>query len=120
MDHRGLRRYVTITAVGAALFSVWLVLGRGRSYVVQIDWGWAGDLTTGAEVLVDGAVVGKLEPTGRRPVRGFEVAKGTHVVTLGGGPCDVRPDTVTLGPERIAVLMADVEERHTGCIVFFR
>jgi hypothetical protein len=117
---RGLRRYLTIAAVGAVLFSLWLLLGRGRSYVVQIDWAWAGDMATGSEVVVDGAVVGKLEPTGRRPVRGFEVEKGTHVVALKGGPCESRPDTVTLGPSRIAVLMADIEERYSGCVVFFR
>ena len=116
----GLRRYVTIAAVGAVLFGAWLVLGRARSYVVQIDWAWTGGLATGSEVLVDGVVVGTLEPMGRRPVRGFEVGKGTHEVTLRGGPCETRPDTVTVGTGRIAVLMADVEERYTGCIVFFR
>jgi len=116
----GLSRYVTIAAVGAALFGAWVVLGRARSYVVQIDWAWTGDLATGAEVLVDGAVVGTLEPVSGRPLRGFEVGKGAHVVTLRGGPCEARPDTVTLGPSRIAVLMADVEERYTGCVVFFR
>ncbi|NJD18106.1 MAG: hypothetical protein FIA95_02310 [Gemmatimonadetes bacterium] len=111
---------MTIAVVGAVLFGAWLVLGRARSYVIQIDWAWTGDLATGAEVLVDGVVVGTLEPMRRRPVRGFEVEKGTHVVTLRGGPCETRPDTVAVGPGRIAVLMADVDERSTGCFVFFR
>jgi hypothetical protein len=117
---RGLRWYSAGAVVLAILFTLWLLLGGAPGYVVQIDWTWAGAMATGSDVVVDGAVVGKLEPMGRRPVRGFEVQKGTHVVTLKGGPCQARPDTVTLGPSRIAVLMADIEERSSGCIVFFR
>lgn len=117
---RGLRWYAWAGVVFALLFVLWVALGGAPGYVVQIDWGWTGDLATGSEVLVDGVVVGKLEPMGRRPVRGFEVEKGTHEVTLRGGPCTARPDTVTLGPSRTAVLMADLEERASGCIVFFR
>ena len=117
---RGLRWYAALAIVGALCFGLWVLLGGAPGYVVQIDWAWTGDLATGSEVLVDGMVVGKLEPMGRRPVRGFEVPKGTHEVTLRGGPCTARPDTVTLGPSRTAVLMADVEERFSGCIVFFR
>lgn len=117
---RGLRWYAAGAIVLAILFALWALLGGAPGYVVQIDWGWAGEMAAGSDVVVDGVVVGKLEPVGRRPVRGFEVEKGTHVVTLRGGPCESRPDTVTLGPNRIAVLMADLEERSSGCVVFFR
>jgi len=41
-------------------------------------------------------------------------------VILMGGPCETRPDTVTLGPSRTVVLIADLEERWSGCVVFFR
>jgi hypothetical protein len=117
---RGLRWYAAGAVVLALLFALWMLLGGAPGYVIQIDYGWAGDMAAGSDVLVDGVVVGKLEPVGRRPVRGFEVEKGTHVVTLKGGACETRPDTVTLGPSRIVVLMADMEERAAGCFVFFR
>ena len=117
---RGLRWYAALAVVGVILFGLWILMGGAPGYVIQIDWTWAGDMAAGSDVVVDGAVVGKLEPMGRRPVRGFEVEKGTHVVTLKGGPCRSRPDTVIVGPSRIAVLMADVEERFSGCVVFFR
>lgn len=117
---RGLRWYAAGAIVLVILFVLWVALGGGPNYVVQIDYAWTGDLMVGADVLVDGVVVGKLEPVGGRPVRGFEVEKGTHEVTLRGGPCETRPKAVTLGPSRVAVLMADLEERFSGCIVFFR
>ncbi len=117
---RGLRWYAALAVVGALLFGFWVLMGGAPGYVVHIDWGLAGDLATGAEVVVDGVVVGKLEPMGRRPVRGFEVEKGTHEVTLRGGPCQARPGRVTLGPSRTAILMADVDERMSGCFLFFR
>ena len=117
---RGLRWYAAVAVVFVIMFALWTLMGGAPGYVIQIDYAWAGDMAAGSDVLVDGVVVGKLEPVGRRPVRGFEVEKGTHVVTLRGGPCETRPDTVTVGPPRTAVLMADFEERFTGCIVFFR
>lgn len=117
---RGPRWYAALAVVFVILFVLWVAMGGAPGYVIQIDWGWAGDLATGAEVVVDGVVVGTLEPAGRRPVRGFEVEKGTHEVTLRGGPCEARPDTVTLGPPRTAVMMLDVDERMSGCFLFFR
>jgi hypothetical protein len=117
---RGLRWYASLAIVFVMLFVLWVALGGGPHYVVQIDYAWTGDMMVGADVMIDGVAVGKLEPVGGRPVRGFEVEKGTHEVTLKGGPCETHPDTVTLGPSRVAVLMADLEERYTGCIVFFR
>lgn len=117
---RGLRWYAALAVVGVILFGLWILMGGAPGYVIQIDYAWAGDMAAGSEVLVDGVVVGKLEPMGGRPVRGFEVEKGSHVVTLKGGPCATRPDTVVVGPPRIAVLMADLEERLSGCVVFFR
>ena len=117
---RGVRWYAAGAVVLAVLFALWALMGGAPGYVIQIDYAWAGDMAAGSDVVVDGVVVGKLEPAGRRPVRGFEVEKGTHVVTLKGGPCEARADTVTLGPSRIAVLMADIEERFSGCVVFFR
>jgi len=117
---RGLRWYASLGVAGVIAFVIWVLMGGAPGYVIQIDYGFTGDMMVGADVVVDGVVVGKLEPVRRRPVRGFEVEKGTHVVTLKGGPCEARPDTVTLDRIRTAVLVADIEERWSGCIVFFR
>ena len=117
---RGPRWYASLGVAGVILFVLWTLAGGGPGYVIQIDYGFTGDMMVGADVVVDDVVLGKLEPVGGRPVRGFEVEKGTHVVTLRGGPCQTRPDTVTLGPVRTAVLVADLEERFSGCFVFFR
>jgi len=117
---RGPRWYASLAVAGVILFVLWVLAGGAPGYVIQIDYGFTGDVMVGADVLVDGVVVGKLEPVGRRPVRGFEVEKGTHVLTLRGGSCETRPDTVTVGPARTAVLVADIEERYAGCFVFFR
>lgn len=117
---RGPRWYAALAVAAALLWGAWVMLGGAPGHVIQIDWAWAGDLAAGAEVVVDGAVVGRLEKVGGRPVTGFEVEPGTHEVTLRGGPCRARPDTVTLGPVRTVVLMADVDDRVTGCFLFFR
>ncbi|MDP2956409.1 MAG: hypothetical protein Q8N53_08300 [Longimicrobiales bacterium] len=117
---RGPRWYAAVAVVFVIMFALWTLMGGAPGYVIQIDYAWTGDMMVGADVVVDGVVVGKLEPYNGRPVHGFEVEKGTHVVTLKGGPCETRPDTVTVGPPRTAVLMADLEERFSGCIVFFR
>jgi len=117
---RGPRWYASLAVTGVILFGLWILLGGGPKHVIQIDFAWTGDVMVGADVLVDGTVVGQLEPVGRRPVIGFVVEPGTHVVTLAGGGCETRPDTVTLGSPRTAVLMLDMEERFSGCYAFFR
>ncbi|HSW29352.1 MAG TPA: hypothetical protein VLH75_07640 [Longimicrobiales bacterium] len=117
---RGLRWYAAVAVVFVIMFALWTLMGGAPGYVIQIDYTWTGDMMVGTDVVVDGVAVGTLGPYHGRPVRGFEVEKGTHVVTLRGGPCETRPDTVVVGPPRTVVLMADLEERFTGCIVFFR
>lgn len=117
---RGLRWYAALAVVFVILFILWVVWGGAPGHVIQIDYDWTGDVMVGADVVIDGVVVGTLEPVRGRPVRGFEVEKGTHVVTLRGGPCQTRPATVTVGPPRTAVLLADLQERSGGCFVFFR
>ncbi|GMV06852.1 MAG: hypothetical protein AMXMBFR53_31270 [Gemmatimonadota bacterium] len=121
---RGPRWYASLAVAGAILFGLWLLLGGGPGYVIQIDYQWTGDLVEGAEVVIDGVVVGKLERVGNRPVIGFEVEPGRHVVDLNTDGCLVRPETVVVGPPRLAQLMADMEDRagagRWGCLVFFR
>ena len=121
---RGPRWYASLAVAGAILFGLWYFMGGAPGYVIQIDYQWTGDLVAGAEVVIDGQVVGKLEPVGTRPVIGYEVEAGTHVVDLRTDGCVVRPETVTVGPPRLKILMADMEDRagmgRWGCLVFFR
>jgi len=121
---RGPRWYASLAVAGAILFALWLLMGGGPGHVIQIDYQWTGDLVEGAGVRIDGAVVGTLEKVGNRPVIGFEVEPGTHVVDLDTDGCLVRPETVTVGPQRLVQLMADMEDRsgagRWGCVVFFR
>lgn len=121
---RGPRYYAAGSVAVVILFLLWRAYAGGPSYVLQIDYQWAADFVEGAEVVVDGAVVGKLERIGRRTVNGFKVAKGDHVVTLRTENCAVEEQPVTLGPARIAILNADFEDRmgmgKLGCYVMFR
>jgi len=113
------RAHLSIAAV-LVVAGWWLYTG-GPTYVIQIDHQWIGGLADSADVVIDGVVVGMLEFDPRaRPVRGFEVEPGEHVVELRTRQCDARPDTVTLEGSRIAILFADFDETFRGCYVFFR
>ena len=122
--NRGPRWYASGAIVVVLLFLMWRLYAGGPSYIVQIDYQWAAHLVEGADVLVDGDSVGTLEKLGRRFVNGFEVSKGEHTVELRTPNCETRAERVTLGPSRIAVLTADIEDRMSagtmGCVVFFR
>jgi hypothetical protein len=121
---RGPRWYAAGAVAVVILFLLWRAYAGWPSYIVRIDYQWAADLVEGAEVLVDGESVGRLERLGRRTVNGFRVTKGEHEVDLRLADCETRPEKVTLGPSRIVVLNADFEERSSagrlGCYVFFR
>lgn len=121
---RGPRWYAALAVAGAILFGLWYLLGGAPGHVIQIDYQWVADLVEGSGVTIDGERVGVLERVGNRPVIGFEVAPGEHVVTLDTDRCAVRPETVTVGPARLKILVADMEDRvgagRLGCLVFFR
>ena len=121
---RGPRWYASLAVAGAVLFALWMVLTGGPGYVIQIDYQWTSDLVVGADVLIDGEVVGTLEPVGNRPVIGFPVEAGPHTVDLVTPNCETRAENVTVGPARLTVLLADMEDRvgagRYGCLVFFR
>jgi hypothetical protein len=117
---RGPRWYAALAVAGAIVLALWWAYSGGPSYILQIDYAFTGDLVEGAEVVVDDAVVGTLQGTGRRPVVGFKLEPGAHTVDIRTETCTSRPETFTLGPSRIHVLVLDFEERLSGCYVFFR
>lgn len=98
--------------VSAVLAISWLFLSGQTAYIVQIDFTWAGDFLEGADVEIDGEVVGQLQKYGTQFVSGFEVEAGQHTVRVQRPDCEGRPDTITLGMSegRRAVLMADVDD----------
>ena len=112
------RAYLAIAAV--IVVAAWWLYTGGPSYILQVDYQWIGDLADSADVVIDGAVVGHLsfDPRGR-PVQGFEVTPGEHVVELRTRPCRARPEPVTVGPGRITVVVADLLESSGGCTVVF-
>ena len=121
MATRILRWRAAVAVAGAVVVGLWWIYTGGPGYVIQVDYQWVGGLADGAEVVIDGVVVDTLawDPRGR-PVRGYEVEKGEHVVELRSPRCDSRPDSVTAGPSRLVQVFADFEERYSGCYLFFR
>ena len=77
---------------------------------VSIEFG-AIDAAEGAEVVIDGVVVGKLEKTGQATRTSFPVKKGDHEVTIKSASFDCEPAKVRLElPSQKVRLMLDVSE----------
>lgn len=97
----------------AVVVVLWRAAGGGSTYVVQIEFGMAPDFLTGAEVVVDGNVVGTLERYRRRTLNGFEVSEGDHTVEVRKDGCPGEPTRVTAGFGGTVVrLMAEPGERY--------
>jgi hypothetical protein len=108
---RPLQWRAALMIVGAGLVIAWVVASGGASYLIQVDYSWTGDMLEGAEVVIDGEVVGTLEPIGRQRVTGFRVERGEHVVSVRSADCRGRPERVESGPStRRIVFMADIQE----------
>ena len=121
MATRVLRWRAALSVAGVVVVGAWWAYTGGPGYVIQVDYQWIGELADSAEVVIDGVVVGVIEFDPRqRPIRGFEVEQGEHVVELRTRQCDARPETVTVGAARLNPIIADFDERSTGCYVFFR
>ena len=117
---RGPRWYAALAVTGVIILALWWAFTGGPSYVLQIDYAFTGDMVEGAEVVVDDVVVGTLEGPGRRELVGFVLDEGEHTVAIRSEECASRPETFTLGPSRIVILVLDFDELYSGCRVFFR
>jgi hypothetical protein len=71
-------------AGGILLLGFFLLSGGsfGSPEVIQIDFGMYPEVFEGAEVEIDGKVVGTLERTGQATRAGFKVKEGKHVVRV--------------------------------------
>ena len=102
-----------------------IVIGRsclGPTHFVQIEFGMDPEYLAGAEVLIDGEVVGTLERRGSRTVNGFGVEEGDHTVEVRTEDCEGEPVRITSGVGGTTVrLMAVPEDSYrderTVCVV---
>ena len=80
---RGFRWRAAWFVVVAVMLVLWrLAAGGGGSHVIQIEFGMDPETFTGAEVLVDGQVVGTLERLRNRTLNGFRLEEGQHRLEL--------------------------------------
>jgi hypothetical protein len=100
--------------VGTALVLMWIFASGGADRIIQIDYSWTGGQIEGAEVMIDGEVVGTLELLHGQPVNGFRVEKGKHVVSVRTEDCAGRPERVDTSNGRLFLLMADLKEGFVG------
>ena len=108
--------------VGAAFILAWVWMAGGTRHIIQIDFRWGGTFLEGAQVEIDGVVVGTLQRYGRSNyTTGFEVEPGQHVIRVLREGCEGTPKTVSIGGDdgRMLTFMADVEDGYT-CRVLLR
>ncbi|MEQ1854990.1 MAG: hypothetical protein ABL963_00890 [Longimicrobiales bacterium] len=119
---RPLRWRAAAALVGAGFIVAWVWIAGGTRHLIQIDFRWGGTFLEGAQVEVDGVVVGTLQRYGRSNYStGFEVEPGEHVIRVLREDCEGTPKTVRIGGEdgRLRMLIADVEEGY-NCRVLLR
>ena len=97
-DHRrGLTWRVAAVATVAILVILWRSCVAGPAYIVQIQFGMAPKVLAGADVVIDGEVVGILEQHGNRTVSGFRVEEGDHTAELRLPGCESERARFTSG-----------------------
>jgi hypothetical protein len=113
------RAYLALPAV--VVIALWWLITGGPGYVIKIDYQWVAGEAHGAEVVIDGVVVGELEYRPQRiNERGFKVTKGEHIVELRTENCRAQPETILVETSRLIPIFADIAERGRGCEIFFR
>lgn len=122
-DHRrGLLWRVAAVAAALVLVMLWRSGVRDPGYVVQVQFGIAPDVLTGAEVVIDGEVVGRLARTGGRTVTTFKVTEGDHAAELRLPHCTSEPARFTSGfGGRVVTLVwypdVTVQGADTSCVL---
>jgi hypothetical protein len=112
---RGLRWRLAFAVVGLALVGMWWMASGGPSHILQIDHSWAGGMLIGAEVVLDGEVIGTLERRSGQMVTGFRVERGEHEVLVRSEQCEGRPESFVADlSHRRVVFMAEVQEGFSG------
>jgi hypothetical protein len=80
--------------------------------VIQIDFGMYPEVFEGAEVEIDGKVVGTLERTGQATRAGFKVKEGKHVVRVLHAELGSQEMQVEVRPGEKVRVMLDMVEHY--------
>ena len=94
---RGLLWRVAAVLAVLVLVILWCARATDPGYVVQVQFGIAPEVLTGAEVVIDGEGAGTLRRTGGRTVTSFEVPEGDHAAELRLGGCTSETVRFTAG-----------------------
>ena len=106
-------RFAAIAA-GVVVIGLFLLMGGsfGQPEIIQLDFGMYPELLEGAQVEIDGKVVGTLESTGQATRAGFKVEKGRHVVRVLHPEIAAADIEVELKTGEKARVLLDLEERY--------
>lgn len=96
-QRRGLTWRVATVGAVAILIVLWRSCVTNPAYVIQIEFGMAPEVLAGAEVVIDGEVVGMLKRHGSRTMSGFPVEEGDHTVELRLPGCESEQARFTSG-----------------------
>jgi len=110
--------HMRFAAAGAGVVVLVLFLLMGGSFgqreVIQLDYSMYPEMLEGAQVEIDGKVVGALERTGQTTRAGFKVKKGRHVVRVLHPEFPAEDIEIEVRPgEKVRVLL-DMVERYDG------
>jgi hypothetical protein len=95
-----------------ALISLWRLCTGEPGYLVQVDFSIDPELFSGAEVVIDGQPVGRLQPSGPRNLTAFRVEEGEHTVELRREGYSSEPTRFTAGFGGGGPLIADLDSRR--------
>ena len=98
---------------GVILIGFFLISGGsfGGETIVQLDFSMYPELFEGAEVEIDGKIVGELKTYGQANRSGFEVSKGEHTIRIVHPEIDCMPAKVVLDkPGQKVRFMLDIQE----------
>jgi hypothetical protein len=102
-------------AAGVLLVGGYLLFGgtTGGEMIIQLDYSMYPEVFEGAEVEIDGNVVGELRRHGQITRSGFEVGKGSHTVRVLHPEFRCEPARIAMEmPGQKARFMLDLEERY--------
>ena len=80
---------------------------------IVVDYGEAPGEFEGADIELDGKLVGKLKRDGQRPRTSFPVDAGDHAIRVAAQKYDSRPDVVTVKPGEELIVFVDTRPAST-------
>jgi len=109
------RRYFWQLVGGGLLVGIGIIVTGGNKSVIQINYAMYPEVLDGCDVLIDGEVVGQLQPLGRNHVTGFQVDDGPHLVEIAHEELVCEPVKVQSGyGGRQVMLMAELGDHVTA------